>query len=59
MTNHVGDCMEQQGTVLTEQALFERYERTRSEALRNQILEKYLYIAEDRREEVRGAGRGI
>jgi RNA polymerase sigma-B factor len=38
--------MEQQGTALTEQALFERYERTRSEPLRNQILEKYLYIAE-------------
>jgi RNA polymerase sigma-B factor len=44
--NYVGDCMEQQGTVLTEQALFERYEQTRSESLRNQILEKYLYIAE-------------
>jgi RNA polymerase sigma-B factor len=38
--------MEQQGTVLTEQTLFERYEQTRSETLRNQILEKYLYIAE-------------
>ena len=38
--------MEQQGIVITEQALFEHYEQTRSEVLRNQILEKYLYIAE-------------
>jgi RNA polymerase sigma-B factor len=31
---------------LDEQALFERYEKNRDEALRNYILEKYLYIAE-------------
>jgi RNA polymerase sigma-B factor len=31
---------------VSEQSLFERYEQTRSEALRNHILEKYLYIAE-------------
>ncbi len=31
---------------LDEQALFERYEKSRDEALRNFILEKYLYIAE-------------
>ncbi|MGI5918929.1 MAG: sigma-70 family RNA polymerase sigma factor [Christensenellales bacterium] len=38
--------MGQQGTALSEQALLERYAKTRSETLRNQILEKYLYIAE-------------
>ena len=46
MINNVGDDMEQERTDVTEQALFERYEKTRSEALRNHILEKYLYIAE-------------
>jgi len=38
--------MGQQGTALSEQALLECYAKTRSETLRNQILEKYLYIAE-------------
>ncbi len=38
--------MEQVRTDVTEQSLFERYEKTRSESLRNHILEKYLYIAE-------------
>ncbi len=38
--------MEQVKTDVTEQSLFERYEQTRSESLRNYILEKYLYIAE-------------
>ena len=46
MTHCVGDCMGQQGTALSEQALLECYAKTRSETLRNQILEKYLYIAE-------------
>lgn len=38
--------MGQQVTALSEQALLECYWQTRSETLRNQILEKYLYIAE-------------
>lgn len=46
MIGIIGDGMEQERADVTEQSLFERYEQTRSEALRNHILEKYLYIAE-------------
>ncbi len=46
MKKTIGDGMEQERTDVTEHSLFERYEQTRSEALRNHILERYLYIAE-------------
>ncbi len=42
---------------MTEQALFEEYERSRDEALRNHILEKFLYIAEIVAKKF--AGRGV
>ena len=38
--------MHDEWTGVTELSLFERYEKSRSDALRNHILEKYLYIAE-------------
>ena len=46
MLGIIGDSMEQERADVTEQSLFERYEQSRSESLRNYILEKYLYIAE-------------
>ncbi len=38
--------MSERWSDLGEQALFDRYEKSRDETLRNYILEKYLYIAE-------------
>ncbi len=38
--------MSERWSDLGEQSLFERYEKSRDESLRNYILEKYLYIAE-------------